>query len=50
MDGASHIVSLLSLPFLCKANLEGRAGDDRDIMVREGRVGARKGERGHRVR
>lgn len=43
MDGGpSHPLSLsLSLlPFLCKANLEGRASEDEDIMVGEGEEGA----------
>lgn len=38
--GLSHPFPLsLFLPFLCKANLQGRVSEDEDIMVREVREG-----------
>lgn len=48
MEGAqshplSHVLALSVSPFLCKANLEGRAREAEDIMVREGKKGARGG-------
>lgn len=41
--GQSHPFSPPFLPFLCKANLEGRASEGEDIIVREGKEGARGG-------